>query len=247
MSARPRAATAGKPSASHLPGSVVVGFNGTQLSCEALEWAAREAVRRRSDLEIVTVWDPYPAAEWSSVVEEWRADICDQVQGAIRSANARTAGRVPVRGTVLEGDPARALLDEAADAALLVIGSTGHVGFLGAVAGSTSRRCARDAGCPVVIVGPDVVATTVTGYLTSVVLDTRGDATRWLAAERASRPLPVTVVEAWDVSPTMRQGRPGDGLRVAGHAGDLVVVPRSALHDVGFHHQTRPVLIVPDA
>lgn len=269
------------------PGGVVVGFNGSELSAAALEWAGREAVRRGADLQIVTAWDPYPAAEWSSEVEEWRAEVRTRVEDAIRTANAVTAGRVAVRGTVREGRPVKVLLEEAADAGLLVIGSTGHLGFLGAIAGSTSRHCARESRCPLVIIGPQVVNTPVTGYLTSAVLDSNGSVAGWLAGELARRPLPVFVLDSWDItvlmpgpmygaipipteegaraqhaeavttmrsrlgpgvdlSASLRQGRPAEGLCLAGRPGDLVVVPRSALHDVEFRHETCPVLVIPD-
>jgi nucleotide-binding universal stress UspA family protein len=283
---RPQTGSSRLP-APRAPGRVVVGVNGSQLSGAALEWACGEAVRRGADLEIVTAWDPYPAAEWCSEVEEWRADVRAQVEDAIQAANLITRGRVAVHGTVREGRPVQVLLEEAVGAALLVIGSTGHLGFLGAIAGSISRHCAREAQCPVVILGPSVVTSTVTGYLTSAVLDTRGAVTRWLGGELSRRPLPVFVVDSWDVAMAMpgplhaaipippdqgaraqhagavarmrsqlgvdvdlsvalRQGRPAEGLCLAGQPGDLVLIPRSALHDVEFSHETCPVLVIPD-
>ena len=55
----------------------------------------------------------------------------------------------------VSGDPARALLDAAKDADLLVVGSRGRGGFRGLVLGSTSQKVAHRAPCPVVVVRAD--------------------------------------------------------------------------------------------
>jgi nucleotide-binding universal stress UspA family protein len=61
---------------------------------------------------------------------------------------------------VAEGDPADRLLDavEQEGAELLVVGSRGRGSVSSAVFGSTSRRLATDARCPVVVVPPGVSA-----------------------------------------------------------------------------------------
>jgi nucleotide-binding universal stress UspA family protein len=53
---------------------------------------------------------------------------------------------------VVEGHPARVLLDRSADAALLVVGRRGHSGIVGAFTGSVANACANHAVVPVVIV-----------------------------------------------------------------------------------------------
>lgn len=54
--------------------------------------------------------------------------------------------------TVTEGHPAQVLIDLAADAELLVLGSRGRGGLAGAVLGSVSLHCVGHAPCPVVVV-----------------------------------------------------------------------------------------------
>ncbi|MEV4729659.1 universal stress protein [Saccharopolyspora sp. NPDC049426] len=53
---------------------------------------------------------------------------------------------------VVRQDPVRALLDEAKNADLLVVGRRGRGGFAEMLLGSVSRHCVDHAPCPVVVV-----------------------------------------------------------------------------------------------
>jgi nucleotide-binding universal stress UspA family protein len=59
---------------------------------------------------------------------------------------------VTIKSTVVEGNPARALLDASAGAELLVVGSRGHGGFAEALLGSVDQHCVHHATCPVVVI-----------------------------------------------------------------------------------------------
>lgn len=59
---------------------------------------------------------------------------------------------VVVQPVVVEGPAARALLETARGADLLVVGSRGRGGFLGLLLGSTSHQVVTHASCPVVVV-----------------------------------------------------------------------------------------------
>jgi nucleotide-binding universal stress UspA family protein len=57
-----------------------------------------------------------------------------------------------VTKVVREGSASHVLLEEAADADLLVVGSRGLGGFRGLLLGSVGQQCAHHAPCPLVIV-----------------------------------------------------------------------------------------------
>ncbi len=57
-----------------------------------------------------------------------------------------------VDSEVVSGSAARILIDESANADLLVIGSRGHGPVVGAIIGSVSQQCVAHAHCPVLVV-----------------------------------------------------------------------------------------------
>nr|WP_205528367.1 universal stress protein [Desertimonas flava] len=64
----------------------------------------------------------------------------------------RDRGRGAVRGELVEGPPARSLLEHADHADLVVVGSRGRGGFRSLLFGSVAHRVAEHAACPVVVV-----------------------------------------------------------------------------------------------
>ena len=68
----------------------------------------------------------------------------------LRPAPSADADAVSQR--VVMGHPAQVLLDAAAEAALLVVGSRGRGGFRGMLLGSVSRQVIARAACPVVVI-----------------------------------------------------------------------------------------------
>ncbi len=136
---------------------IVVGVGGSAGSFAALRWALREAGLRRARLQIVRAWEdrakrvaPYaPGASQGNAQEEDRRAEVARLEEAARSA-VSPAPPVPVAVQTSEGLAARVLLDHAAGAELLVLGSASNStpGGIGPVA----RACLRNAPCPVVVV-----------------------------------------------------------------------------------------------
>lgn len=88
------------------------------------------------------------ATRWRNLAEGLLEAELDRLDDATLPAK--------VTRTVIGADhPARALLDIAAWARLLVLGRRGRGGFAGMLLGSISQHCVRHATSPVMIVPPD--------------------------------------------------------------------------------------------
>lgn len=139
---------------------IVVGVDGSEGARRALAWAVDEAERWDATLVVVNAWSmpvmaaptglaPMPVLPESGELEGSAGALLDEV---VRAA----VGDRPVRveRAVVEGSAAQVLLDAAAGADLLVVGSRGHGGFLGLLLGSVSQHCTHHAACPIVVVPP---------------------------------------------------------------------------------------------
>jgi nucleotide-binding universal stress UspA family protein len=134
---------------------IVVGLDGSPGSLAALEWAYGQAIASGAELTTVHGWIyPYPGAR-TSVSEprtRMQLDAMEELKSSLESLGPRLAGgTIHVHPKLVEQSPAEALLGEAADADLLVVGSRGR-GAMRSLLGSVSRTVAQHAPCPVVIV-----------------------------------------------------------------------------------------------
>jgi nucleotide-binding universal stress UspA family protein len=82
--------------------------------------------------------------------EDWAADA----QVALTTALDTVLGndKSKVSSTVVQGYPAKALLDAAAGADLLVVGNRGHSEFTEMLLGSVSQHVVTHATCPVLVI-----------------------------------------------------------------------------------------------
>ena len=134
--------------------AIVVGVDGSEESKAALRWAVAEARLRDANVRAVYAWSlPHVAGGVGPLIvpdtEVLRRDGERVLDAAI--AEVGTEG-VDVERASIEGSPARALVEAAEGADLLVVGSRGHGGFVGLLLGSVSQQVAHHALCPVVIV-----------------------------------------------------------------------------------------------
>jgi nucleotide-binding universal stress UspA family protein len=133
---------------------IVVGVDGSVPSKAALLWAVEQARLTGAVVEAVIAWEiplslrnPWPTAEtidFKSIATHTVADAIAEASGS--------AGQVEIRPEVVEGNAAQVLLDASAGADLLVVGSRGHGGFVGALLGSVSQHCVLHSSCPVVVI-----------------------------------------------------------------------------------------------
>ena len=130
---------------------VVVGVDGSEDSLRALCWAAKEARIRGARLRLVRAWSYADQPEGGfdpSYDEEAARRMLDE---SVSRLGTDSTG-LEIERRVVCDLPARALLDAAADADLLVVGSRGLGGFQGLLLGSVSQQVVHHAPCPIVIV-----------------------------------------------------------------------------------------------
>jgi nucleotide-binding universal stress UspA family protein len=143
-------------SGDHAPtsGPVVLGVDTSATSEAATEFAFQAAAAR--DVALVAVhtwWDPVAGPALASVID------LDAIEADERRwLGERLVGwkqkypQVEVGTSVLRDRPAHALLQQAARAQLLVVGSRGRGELAGLVLGSVSNAVVHRAPCPVAVV-----------------------------------------------------------------------------------------------
>lgn len=116
-------------------------------------------------IRAVMTWE-YPARSYST--PGWSPD--GDAQAILSEALSQAFGTdlpAGIDSTTLYGPPARVLVEQSANADLLVLGSRGHGGFAGLLLGSVSTAVAQHAQCPVLSMH-HAERSTITGF-------TRGD------------------------------------------------------------------------
>lgn len=133
---------------------VVVGVDGSEQSVRALQWAAREAERRGAVLEVVAAWNSQYRDLWVPS-DPPGGDHLAPLHHEVDRLVAAVVGDPPsvkTEAVVVDGHPARVLVERAEGADLLVVGNRGRGGVSGALLGSVSLHCVAHSPCPVVVV-----------------------------------------------------------------------------------------------
>lgn len=173
---------------------VLVGVDASEPSYAAVRWAAREAGRRDTTLRLLhaCIFEGTPAHEHDELLLEHIYRWLHRAAGIARD----WAPAVRVETAVRLGLAADLLLEESADAALVVLGSHGLGGLRGALIGSVALRVAAEAPCPVVVVPghqPTRTGPVVAGVDRS---ESSEHALRFAFEEAAATRAPVLVVHA---------------------------------------------------
>lgn len=215
---------------------VVAGVDGSAPSLHALDWAALEAHARGWGLEVVCSYS-LPSFAAATLDGGYAAVDEDAIhagaQAVVDEALARVADfGVPVKGQLVTGDAAAALVERSKTAGLMVVGTRGHGGFADRLLGSVSATLPAHAHCPTVVVplrtavhaseSADAPADLVpVSEVRRIVVGVDGSPASEVALARA-----VSEAVAWDAQLTVVAGVP-----VAAGAGILAWLPADADHD----------------
>jgi nucleotide-binding universal stress UspA family protein len=133
---------------------VLVGVDGSPASEAAIALAFDEAARRGVDLVALHAWSdvgvfPILGMDWRQYEDQGHEVLAERLAGW-----QERYPDVHVRRRIVCDQPARWLLDESAQAQLVVVGSRGRGGFKGMLLGSVSTKVAEGAKAPVIVVRP---------------------------------------------------------------------------------------------
>lgn len=137
---------------------VLVGFDGSKQSVQALQFGAQEATRSGLALTVVCAYSiPVPVyTTLGALPEKSEAKfahaaalkVLDEARGHLRDHPGQVTYRCE------HGDATGVMRDLSAEAELVVVGARGRGGFIGRILGSVSSALPAHAYCPVVVVPP---------------------------------------------------------------------------------------------
>lgn len=131
---------------------VLLGIDGTPASEAATALAFDQASRRAVDLVALHAWSdvgvfPVLGMDWHRYQDEGHELLGERLAGW-----QERYPDVCIRRRIVCDQPARWLIEESAQAQLVVVGSHGRGGFPGMLLGSVSAAVAQSARAPVVVV-----------------------------------------------------------------------------------------------
>lgn len=184
-----------------MAGHVVVGYDASAEAAAAVRWAAASARRLGLPLHVVHVWglqgqlDTPPLRAASAYVRAGAQEVADEGARLAREA----APDVEVTAVLDDGPPAKALVERAGGAFLIVLGRQGSSRLSSVLIGSVALSTLQHAECPVVVVPRTWQGTEPTGL---AVVGVDGSAASFGAVDAAGRyagaaGARVRVVAAW--------------------------------------------------
>ncbi len=128
---------------------ITVGVDGSERSAPALRWAVDEGERHGVPVVALMTWNWLgpPLREIQPVIG-WDADKAAE----LLDATVTEAGCASVEREIVNGPPARALIERSEAGDLVVVGANGASTARGILAGSVSRQLAHHAVAPIVVV-----------------------------------------------------------------------------------------------
>ncbi len=185
---------------------ILVGFDGSDRSLIALDWALDEAVLRGLPVHVITSRG-LPLAAAPGLIEPSLFPE-DEAEKIVEEARAHAAERSPgVRVTTSTdvGSPAAVLLRYSKQASAIVVGRGPHSAIGEAILGSTSAQVTAHASCPVIIVDDAAHTGAVGAVVVGVDGSPANEPALAYAFEQASlRKAGLVAVHAWWVDVPMR-------------------------------------------
>ncbi len=136
---------------------IVVGIDGSDVAKEALRYALHEASIRGTRVRVVHGWMPtqvMPAAGPGAVAPIDVTPYHDAAEALIRKTVQAVAGDHAdrVERVICESPAGNAIIDNARDAELIVVGRRGLGAVRSLMLGSVSSYVVQHATCPVLVV-----------------------------------------------------------------------------------------------
>jgi nucleotide-binding universal stress UspA family protein len=131
------------------------GFDASAESRAALGFAERFAAGHGADLQVIAIHQPLSIGVSSGGpfrFESVNSSVREALGKDLEEATSALTEPVHARASLLDGDPAGALIDQSTQLDLLVVGSRGYGPVKSVVLGSVSRALARGAACPTIVV-----------------------------------------------------------------------------------------------
>ena len=183
-------------------GRVVAGFDGSDRSRTAVDWAAEAARLRGRGLTLVQALLPPVTAGGLGIGLPPGLDLIEELEKNAKEhldAEAARITDVDVQTAISIGAPSGVMLEAAESADIVVVGSRGRGGFSGLLLGSVGAQVAAHAACPVAVIrgsAPESARSVVVGIDGSPA----AEAALGFAFEEASRRgWRLVAVHAWDV------------------------------------------------
>jgi len=139
--------------------TIVVGVDGSDLSDQAVDFAFDMASRHGWTLRAIHAWEvpsydvlAAPMGLPPSSIDDF-GEVAARVLAEALAEHRERYPDVPVEVRVVRGTPARSILDNAKDAAMIAVGSRGRGEFMGAMLGSVGQGVLFKAKVPVAVIG----------------------------------------------------------------------------------------------
>jgi nucleotide-binding universal stress UspA family protein len=129
---------------------IVVGIDGSPHSDQALAWALDEAEVRGTRVRAVLAWSYMGEGESVLGVGTTEADAAAALAEIVERAAGERAGLVDQ--VTVNDLAAHGLIEQAKDAAMVVVGTRGRTGLKRMLLGSVSRAVLEKAHVPVVVI-----------------------------------------------------------------------------------------------